>query len=54
MKKVTHYIYSCDTCCKSREMMETDDLDSARCQKSRRRDMMGIIKIVNDNKTKLK
>ena len=52
--KVTHYMYSCDTCCKSREMMEMDGLDSAKCQKSRKRDMVGIIKIVNDNMTKLK
>ena len=49
--KVTYNMYSC---CMSREMMEMDDLDSAKCQKSRRRDMMGIIKIVNDNRTKLK
>ena len=27
-------------------------LDSAKCQKSRKRDMMGILKIINDNKTK--
>ena len=33
-------------------MMETDDLDCAKCQKSRRRDMIGIYGIVNDNKTK--
>ena len=33
--KVTHYMYSCDTCCMSREMMEMDDLDSAKCQKSK-------------------
>ena len=32
MKKVTYYMYSCDTCCKIREMMEMDDLDSAKCQ----------------------
>ena len=32
--------------------METDDLDSAKCQKSRRRDMIGIYGFVNDNKTK--
>ena len=32
--------------------MEIDGLDSAKCQKSRRRDMMRIIRIVNDNKTK--
>ena len=48
MKKVTHYMYSCDTCCMSREMMKMDGLDSAKCQKSRRRDMMRIILIVND------
>ena len=52
MKKVTCYMYSCNTCCKSREMMEMDGLDSARCQKSRRRDMMGILEMFNDNETK--
>ena len=29
MTKVTYYMYSCDTCCMSREIMEMDDLDSA-------------------------
>ena len=53
MKKVTHYMYSCDTCCMSREMMEMDGLDSAKCPKSRKRDIDGINKIVNDNKTNL-
>ena len=52
MKKVTHYMYSCDTCCKIREMMEMDGLDCVRCQKIKKRDMMGIMGIVNDNKTK--
>ena len=52
--KVTYNMYSCNTCCMSRGMMEMDGLDSAKCQKSRRRDMMRIIKIVNDNRTKLK
>ena len=52
MTKVTHYMYSCDTCCISREMMEMDGLDSAKFQKSRRRDMMGIMGIVNEKKTK--
>ena len=33
-------------------MMEMDDLDSVRCQKSRKRDMMGILKMFNDNETK--
>ena len=53
MTKVTHYMYSCDTCCMSREMVKMDGLDSAKCQKSRRRDIDGINKIVNDNKTNL-
>ena len=43
MTKVTYYMYSCDTCGKIKEMMEMDDLDSAKCQKSRRIDIMGII-----------
>ena len=47
MKKVTHYMYSCDTCCMSREKMEMDGLD-AKCQKSRRRDISGIMRIVNE------
>ena len=41
--KVTYNMYSCDICCLSREMMEMDGLDSDKCQKSKRRDMMGII-----------
>ena len=32
--------------------MEIDGLDSAKCQKSRKWDMMGINRNVNDNKTK--
>ena len=52
MTKVTYYMYSCDTCCMSREMMEIDGLNSVKCQKSRRRDMMGIKLKFNDNKTK--
>ena len=48
MTKVIHYMYSCDTCCMSREKMEMDDLDSAKCQKSRRRDISGIMRIVNE------
>ena len=56
MTKVTYKIYSCDTCCKIREMMKIDGLDSAKCQKSRRRDKnleeSRIYKIVNEEKTK--
>ena len=51
--KVTYYIYSCDTCCKSREMMEMDRLDNAKCQKSKQKDTNGINTIVNEEKTKL-
>ena len=43
MTKVTYYMYSYDTCCKMGEMMEMDGLNSAKCQKSKIRDMMGII-----------
>ena len=32
MIKVTYNIYSYDTCCKIREKMEMDGLDSAKCQ----------------------
>ena len=32
--KVTYNMYSCDTRCMSREMMETDGRDSAKCQDS--------------------
>ena len=34
-------------------MMEMDGLDSVKCQKSRRRDMEGIMGKFNENKTKL-
>ena len=52
MTKVTHYMYSCDTCCKIREMMEIDGLDCVKCQ-IKKRDMMRIMGIVNDNRRKL-
>ena len=54
VKKVTYNMYSCDTCYMSREMMEIDGRESAKCQKSKLGDIDGIIKFVlNDNKTKL-
>ena len=43
--KVTYNMYSCDTGFMSREMMEMDDQDSVKCQKSKRNDMIGIIEI---------
>ena len=52
MKKVTCHMYSYDTYCKIREMMEMDDLDSVKCQKSRIRDMMGIFEMFNEEKDK--
>ena len=41
--KATNNMYSCYTSCMSREMMEMDGLNSVKCQKSRRRDIMSII-----------
>ena len=43
VKKVTHYMYSCDRCCMGRKVMKMDDRDNATCQKSERKDMMEII-----------
>ena len=52
--KVTCNMYSCDTSCMNREMIETDGRDSNKCQKSKLGDIDGIIEIVlTDNKTKL-
>ena len=42
------------TCCMSREMMETDSQDSAKCKKkSKLRDMIDMIEMFNDNRTKV-
>ena len=46
MTKVTYYMFSYDTCSKIREMMEMDGLDSAKCQKSRKGDMMRIFELL--------
>ena len=43
VKKVTYNMYSCDICCMSREMMEMDGRDCAKCRKSKRRDMIDIM-----------
>ena len=53
VKKVTYNMYSYDISCMSREMMEKDGRDSAKCQKSKLRDMIGIIEMLNDNRTKV-
>ena len=50
--KVTYNMYSCDTSCMSREMMEMDGRDSAKCQKSKLRDMIDIIEMFNDDRTR--
>ena len=39
-------MYSCDTCCMIRDMMEMNDLDCAKCQVVKVRDIMGIIENV--------
>ena len=44
--KVTYNKYSCDTCCMSRVMIEMDSRDSVKCQKSKLRDIIGIIRII--------
>ena len=33
--KVTYNMYTCYTCCMSREMMEMDSRDSVKCRKSK-------------------
>ena len=46
MTKVTYNMYSCAISCMSREMMEMDGRDSAKCQKSKLRDIDGLFGIV--------
>ena len=50
--KVTYNMYSCDTCFMSREMMEMDGRDSAKCQKSKRRDIDDIFERLMRKKTR--
>ena len=50
--KVTYNIYSCDTCCMSREMMEMDGRDSAMCQNPREGIWMTFLELFNENETK--
>ena len=44
--KISYNMYSCDTCCMSREMVEMDGRDSVKCKKSKLRDMIEIIEFV--------
>ena len=46
MTRVTYYMYSCDTCCMSRERMEMDGRDNAKCQKIKKRDISGIFELL--------
>ena len=50
--KVTYNMYSCDISCMSREMMEMGGQDSGKCRKSKLRDMIGSIEMLNDNGAK--
>ena len=52
VKKVTYSMYTCYTCCMGREMMEMYGRDSAKYQKSKLRDMIGINWILNEEKDK--
>ena len=45
-------MYSCDTCCMIRERIEINDLDCAKCQNPKLRDIMRIFGLFNENKTK--
>ena len=53
MTKVTYYMYSCDTCCKIREMMEMNGRECVKCQNQDKRDISRIMRNVNDNKTRM-
>ena len=37
MTKVTYYMYSCDTCGKTREVIEMEGRDCAKCQNQEKR-----------------
>ena len=39
--KLTYNMYSCYLCCMSKEMMEMEGRDSAKCQKSNSEDIIG-------------
>ena len=52
--KITYNMYSCAISGMSREMMETDGRDSAKCRKSKAWGHRCHLKFLNDNKTKKK
>ena len=52
MTKVTYNMYSCNTCCISREMIEMDGRDGATCRKSKLKDIdviFGMLMIIGQN-----
>ena len=51
--KVTHNMYSCDTGCMSREMMETDSRYCATCQNPREGTWMAFLEFLMIIRTKL-
>ena len=54
VKKVTNNMYSCDTCCMSREMMEIDGRDNVKCRKIQEKGHeRHYVNSLNDNRTKL-
>ena len=50
--KVTYNVYSCDTCCMSREMIEMDGRESAMCQNPREGTWMAFVELFNEDETK--
>ena len=46
MTKV-YYMYSCDTCCMNKEMMEINGRDCAKCQNQDKKDTLGVFGIFN-------
>ena len=50
--KVTYNMYSCDTYCMSREMMEMDGRDSDKCQNPREETWKTLFELLMSMKTK--
>ena len=50
--KVTYNMYTCYTCCISREMIEMDGRDRAMCQIVTKRDKIDILEFINEENDK--
>ena len=50
--KVTYNIYTCDTCCMNREMIEIDGRESVMCQNPREWTWMAFLELFNEDETK--